>query len=80
MFRRGIGGENLDIMKRDDKRSPQVTDLCLRALAGKRGGGLGSPAHCARFYFGSHVFGLYLDVCRQSRTLRRSGAKVETDL
>ena len=56
MFRRGIGGENLDIMKRDDKRSPQVTGLCLRALAGKRGGGLGSPAYCARFYFGSHVF------------------------
>ena len=33
VFRRGIGGENLDIMKRDDKSGPQVTGLCLRALA-----------------------------------------------
>ena len=35
VFRRGIGGENLDIMKRDDKSGPQVTGLCLRALAGE---------------------------------------------
>ena len=33
VFRRGIGGENLDIMKRDDKSGPQVTGLCLGALA-----------------------------------------------
>ena len=35
VFRRGIGGENLDIMKRDDKSGPQVTGLCLRALPGE---------------------------------------------
>ena len=80
MFRRGIGGENLDIMKRDDKRSPQVTGLCLRALAGK--GVVSVHQLIVRDSTSVHMFfGLYLDdIRRQSRTLRRSGAKVETDL
>ena len=70
--------------ERDDKRRPQVSGLCLKAF-GRRGGGLGSPeAYCARFYFGSHVFWSLAiwrrRIRRQSRSLRRSGAKVETDL
>ena len=36
MFIVGIGGENLDMYEeRDDKRRPQVSGLCLKALAGE---------------------------------------------
>ena len=68
----------MDIMKRDDKRRPQVAGLCLKALAGE---GVVSDQQLnivLGFYSRSHVF--WRRVHRQSRTLRRSGAKVETDL
>ena len=69
----------MDIMKRDDKRRPQVTGLCLKALAGE---GVVS-VHQLNIVFDSvHMFlvSIWRRIRRQSRTLRRSGAKVETDL
>ena len=72
----------MDIMKRDDKRRPQVTGLCLKALAGE--GVVSVHQHIVLLDSTSvHMFfGLRIgdDICRQSRSLRRSGAKVETDL
>ena len=68
-------------MKRDDKGRPQVTGLCLKALAGE--GVVSVHQHIVLDSTSVHMFfGLRIgdDICRQSRSLRRSGAKVETDL
>ena len=71
----------MDIMKRDDKRRPQVTGLCLKALAGE--GVVSVHQHIVLDSTSVHMFfGLRIgdDIRRQSKTLRRSGAKVEADL
>ena len=71
----------MDIMKRDDKRRPQVTGLCLKALAGE---GVVSVHQLNIVTDSTPVHMFFVSIWRrirgQSRTLRRSGAKVETDL